>query len=119
MDVDQQLPDELRAAALQLHAFGANVLPIPAGKKGPNYQWKQWRTQRQTTDDVRQLMWKGSKRIPAAAGVGIVNGINGFRTFDLDTCLSPSATLDQLLSIRPAKDRGIWYASVHVPYHTH
>ncbi len=90
------LSEEMRAAALAYHALGANVVAIPEGEKGPTYKWKHWHTKEQTTSDVNRLMWKGWNYILAAAGVGIVNGVKGWRSFDFDKC-PDDAAVDTLL----------------------
>ena len=95
------VPDEMLRAALQLHALGANVVAIPARAKGPTYKWGKWHTQRQTAKDVKQLPWNGSQHVRAAAGVGVVNGINGWRSLDLDDCptVGPMDALVQALGL--------------------
>src|SRR3712207_4239609 len=65
-------------AALQLHGFGANVNAIGERTKSPIHKWKHWYDTRQSEDEVRRLPWRD------AAGLGGINGINGWRTFDLD-----------------------------------
>lgn len=74
-----------RAAARQFHAWGANVTAIRTGGKGPAHAWKSspdWTRQRQTPADVADLPWRN------AAGVGVINGVGGMRTLDIDKCLS-------------------------------
>ncbi len=95
------LVEEMRAAARAYHALGANVLAIPEGEKGPTYKWKHWHTQIQSDNDVRRLIWNGWQHIPTASGVGIVNGVNGWRSFDFDDCpdFAPVATLLQTLCL--------------------
>ncbi len=95
------LVEEMRATALAYHALGANVLAIPEGKKGPTYTWKRWCAERQQVKDVQSLPWNGRQHIPAASGVGIVNGLNGWRSFDFDDCpdFTPVVTLLQALGL--------------------
>jgi len=69
------------AFALQVHTWGANALAIERGKKKPAHLWTRYQTERQSSDDVRSLPWQNADR------AGIVNGVNGWRSFDLDGCL--------------------------------
>jgi len=64
--------------ARKLHKWGANVLAIKPNTKKSIDPWQRWQTERQTTADVDALSWN------RAAAVGIVNGINGWRVFDID-----------------------------------
>lgn len=93
-------PELYRAAALQYHGWGLNVLAVDRaamlkGTKKPCHLWKggiykhgprkgqpgpNWTTTRQTTADVLDFPWKN------AGGVGVVNGIGGARTIDIDDC---------------------------------
>lgn len=109
----------LQQAARQLHQFGANVTAIERGQKGPAHQWDRWQAQRQRRADVDSLPWQGyicrrdTKRHKAGdevriGGIGIINGVSGWRTFDLDAPkdaetkrpIKPisDATIDALLS---------------------
>jgi hypothetical protein len=82
-------------AALCYHRLGANVTAIETGTKGPAHTWTRWHTHRQERVDVLALPWRGyttrkdTKRHKAGeqvtvSGVGVINGINGWRTFDID-----------------------------------
>lgn len=109
----------IQDAARWLHGFGANVTAIEAGAKWPAHTWDTWQTQRQRLIDVDTLPWQGyiarkaTKRRKVGdavriGGVGIINGIGGWRTFDLDAHKDPEtkepiapisdATVDALLS---------------------
>lgn len=69
-------------AALQYHAWGANVTATGDGKH-PIHKWKStpdWTVTRQTSADVRHFPWRN------AEGVGIVSGIGGWRVLDFDKC---------------------------------
>lgn len=87
-------------AALHYHELGANVTAIETGAKGPAHAWKRWTETRQKKVDVQQLPWKGytvrreTKRHKpgdevTVSGVGIINGVNGWRTFDIDAKKGP------------------------------
>lgn len=67
--------------AIQAHTWGANALAIERGKKKPAHLWTRYQTERQSSDDVRRLPWQNADR------AGIVNGVGGWRSFDLDGCL--------------------------------
>ncbi|MDP9315573.1 MAG: phage/plasmid primase, P4 family [Chloroflexota bacterium] len=68
----------LLSAARQYHAWGANVTAIRRGGKGPLHEWTTLQTSRQTAEQFAQLPWH------QAAGVGVINGINGWHTLELD-----------------------------------
>lgn len=73
------------AAARQYHDWGANVL-ANGTQKNPVHTWAggkdgtgpNWVVNRQTIEDVVSFPWT------RAAGVGIVNGLGGWHTFDID-----------------------------------
>lgn len=90
-------PHTLLTCARQLHSWGANVTAIRAGSKAPAHPWQQWQAARQTPADLEHLPWD------RAAGVGVINGGGGWRTFDLDapkdahgTITAPVAEADLL-----------------------
>ncbi len=67
-----------KSAALQFHEWGANVNAIAPLSKGPLNDWADIQHRRQTQQEVQQLPWG------RAAGVGVMNGPGGWRTFDID-----------------------------------
>lgn len=105
-------------AALLYHRLGANVTAIETGAKGPAHQWERWQTHRQERVDVQALPWGGylvrrdGKRHKAGervtvSGVGVINGVGGWRTFDIDARKGedkkplapvPDSVVDTLLS---------------------
>lgn len=68
----------VEAFARKLYAWGANVTAIKPGEKSPLHPWQQWQGLRQTAADFESMPWN------RAAAVGIINGFNGWRTFDID-----------------------------------
>jgi hypothetical protein len=100
-----------RAAALQYHGWGLNVLAVDraallAGTKKPCHLWKgglykrgprkgqagpNWTTTRQTVADVSDFPWR------KAGGVGVVNGPGGGRTIDGDGCRDIAGTAARIL----------------------
>jgi hypothetical protein len=68
----------VQRTALEFHAWGANVTAIVAGSKSPLHKWKRFYETPQTRQDANALPWD------KAVGVGVLNGINGWRTFDID-----------------------------------
>lgn len=74
-------------------SLGANVLPIETGQKRPAGEWARWIAERQTPENFAALDWSQADRF------GIVSGINGWRTFDVDDNADPfviRTILDQL-----------------------
>lgn len=68
-----------KEAATQYFKFGANVLALDGkAPKVPKGTWGQWMRKRQTPEQASRLAW-GS-----ATGVGLVAGIGGIRTYDVD-----------------------------------
>lgn len=105
---------ELRSTAHWLHGLGANITAIERQSKGPAHQWDHWQAHRQQLSDVNALPWKGyivrkeTKRHKPGdevkiGAIGIVNGISGWHTFDLDARKDVAgsevsdATVDRLL----------------------
>jgi hypothetical protein len=86
---------DFAAAALRYHTLGVNIVAITPGIKGPRYRWKQFHTRRQTIEEVQALPWQG------APGLGVVDGFNDVRSFDLDKCPSfdPVLTMLQRLGL--------------------
>ncbi len=68
----------LKAAALQLHSFGANINAIRRGSKATINTWTDLCDRRQSVDEVKDLPWD------KAAGVGVINGPGSWRTLDID-----------------------------------
>lgn len=89
-----------RAAALHLWKLGANVTAIPAGDKRPAHEWNNpaapWATERQPAGFVASLRWPvqdqlvNGRRYRAIETVGIVNGVHGWRTLDVDAAAGPN-----------------------------
>lgn len=61
-----------------LHGLGANVNAIRKGDKAPLNAWKELQARRQTLDELEGYAWS------RAAGLGVLNGPGGWRTFDID-----------------------------------
>jgi hypothetical protein len=64
--------------AAQAHAMGANVLAIRRGTKKPAHPWARWQRERQAAHDLAQFPWDAADRF------GIINGVGGMRSFDID-----------------------------------
>lgn len=64
--------------AIRLHGYGANVLSLDGEKTPILRTWRLWTKKPQDQDDVLIQDW------PRAAGVGVVHGINAWRSFDID-----------------------------------
>src|ERR1700750_1282416 len=82
--------------ALSLYQAGFNVVPMRMDSKAPNLAtWKQYCSERQTEQAVRSFQW--------AQNIGIINGINGIRTLDLDGCTNAEVLfkLLELLGLEP------------------
>lgn len=81
--------------ARQFHAWDANVTAIRAGRKQPLHTWKHLLDTRQTFAELSSYNW------PIAAGVGVINGLGGWRTFDIDGAVDdrPLRTLLQALGL--------------------
>src|SRR5688500_8622323 len=84
----------VKAAAEHLHSLGFNVTTIGKGDKEPAHDWNNkrapWATERQPLKVVRSLPlnaeeWIHKGRIyQAIEAVGVVNGVGGYRTIDID-----------------------------------
>jgi putative DNA primase/helicase len=82
--------------ALSLYQAGFNVVPMRSDSKAPNLSsWKQYCSERQTEQAVRSFHW--------GQNIGIINGINGIRTLDLDGCTNAEVLfkLLELMGIEP------------------
>lgn len=104
---------ELRNNARWLHSLGANITAIEVQSKGPAHQWDRWQSVRQTPADLAGLPWAGytvrkeTKRHKPGdevtiGAVGLVNGVGGWHTFDIDARKDTQeevsdATVDRLL----------------------
>ena len=81
-------PDYMQHA-LRYHALGANVVSV-GSKKNPNHLYTEapndYKTRRQTTDDVTNLIATGTKQNAwlSSHGVGIISGVGGWRCVDFD-----------------------------------
>ncbi len=101
-------PNPYLEAALRYHAWGANVIAISAvgNMKSPAHRWTSWQSARQSAADVRSLPWDGYTRQRDGvrieiAGVGIINGVNGWRDLDFDGCadFAPVVTALQTMGL--------------------
>ena len=89
--------NEYQQIAHTLHGFGFNCTAIETGTKRPGHPWVPWQTVRQSLDDLNRLPWRG------AAGVGVICGVGGLRTFDFDKCpdFAPVAMVLEVLGLPP------------------
>ncbi len=106
----------LQAHALFVNGHGANVVVIAEGEKGPLHKWKHLQQQRQTRSDLQRLPWHGWNDVPSAAGIGIVNGPGGWRTFDVDECEGYAVVL-QLLHALGLPDDYPWVERTRRGWH--
>lgn len=92
-----------RSAASQLRTWGASVTAIGKESKRPIHKWACFYETPQSDDAVRQIPWD------QAVGVGVLNGINHWRTFDIDKCPG-EPTVDTLLAVLglPSDYRWVW-----------
>ena len=67
-----------KSAALQFHGWGANITVMAKASKQPIHKWKRFYDTPQTLKDVEELPWRN------AVGVGVLNGLGNWRTFDID-----------------------------------
>lgn len=85
-----------KEVALRYHTFGANVLALRENKAALN-EWtaNEWQSIPQTTEQVETLKTKNDYDAwPRAHGVGIVNGVNGWRSIDFDPTPGNDAGVD-------------------------
>jgi hypothetical protein len=92
------------AAAATLHGWGANVLLVSHHQqdKKPLHRWKPYQTQRQSRDDLAEIL-EVARRVLKKAGLpsipayGVINGPGGWRTVDFDK--SDAAPLAEFLDM--------------------
>src|SRR6266516_2631502 len=72
--------NNFREYALATHHAGFNVVPMKSESKAPALPtWKEYTKRAQTEEEVLSFPWQGPN-------IGIVNGIIGVRTIDIDQC---------------------------------
>jgi hypothetical protein len=64
--------------AEQYHSWGANVNAISGSGKNPINKWEHLQTKRQTREELLSYRWG------CAGGIGVINGVNGWRTYEFD-----------------------------------
>jgi Bifunctional DNA primase/polymerase, N-terminal len=75
------------------HRLGTNVLALVPHTKNPIDRWKGWQDRRQTPADLAVQPWRG------AWGVGLLSGIDDWRVFDFDHCLTFDAVAALLAAL--------------------
>ena len=92
------------AAASTLHRWGANVLLVSHHEqdKKPLHRWKAYQAQRQSRDDLAEILrvshWVLQKAgLPSIPAYGVINGPGGWRTVDFDK--SSAAPLAEFLDM--------------------
>ncbi len=83
MSIDQESivdNNSFREYALATHRAGFNVVPMKSDSKAPALPtWKEYTRRAQTEKEVLSFPWQGPN-------IGIINGIMGARTIDIDQC---------------------------------
>jgi putative DNA primase/helicase len=66
--------------ALAIHKLGFNVLPMRLDHKSPTLtNWKPFISRPQNTKEIQSFQWENTN-------IGIINGVNGHRSIDIDQC---------------------------------
>jgi len=87
--------------ATRVHGYGANVTAVGSEHKKPLHLWQHLHEQPQCETDVHALPWKQATR------TGTINGIGGFRSFDIDGCTDVTVVITILRALGLPEDY-IW-----------
>ncbi|WP_118841192.1 AAA family ATPase [Salinibacter ruber] len=86
-----------------------NVIPLD-GKQPTINSWKKFQNELQTSADLESFDWD------SASGVGVINGVNGYRSIDIDGC-QDFGFLGSVLDKLDLPSSYPWIVSTHDGFH--